>query len=81
MLRRYLHRSVVTHGLPLAAAGGLAGRPGVSVPERAGAFVAGDWVGGVGHLADASLASGRDAGLAAAAAVATRRVAEAGRPA
>ncbi len=68
VLRRYLHRSVVTHGLPLAAAGGLAGRPGVSVPERAGAFVAGDWVGGVGHLADASLSSGRDAGLAAAAA-------------
>jgi phytoene dehydrogenase-like protein len=78
VMRRYLHRSVVTHGLPLAAAGGLSGRPGVSVPDRPGAFVAGDWVGGHGHLADASLSSGRDAGLAAAAALASSGASRAG---
>ena len=61
-MSRYLHRMVVTHGLPLASTGGLAGRPGVAVPGRQGAFVAGDWVGGVGQLADASLASGSAAG-------------------
>ena len=56
VMSRYLHRMVVTHGLPLASTGGLAGRPGVAVPGRQGAFVAGDWVGSVGQLADASLA-------------------------
>jgi phytoene dehydrogenase-like protein len=36
---------------------GLAGRPGVAVPDVDGLFVAGDWVGDSGFLADASLAS------------------------
>jgi phytoene dehydrogenase-like protein len=54
----------VTHALPLAAAGGLAGRPGPSVPGAAGLFVAGDWVGPEGMLADASLASARGAAQA-----------------
>ena len=48
VMSRYLHRMVVTHGLPLASAGGLAGRPSVAVPGRQGVFVAGDWVGGAG---------------------------------
>ncbi|MEM8903108.1 MAG: FAD-dependent oxidoreductase [Actinomycetota bacterium] len=64
VMERYLHRVVVAGGLPLAARGGLAGRPGVEVPGVPGAFVAGDWVGGDGVLADAALASGRAAARA-----------------
>ncbi len=56
---RYLHDMVVAHGLPLAATGGLAGRPPVAVAEAPGAFLAGDWVGGTALLADAAAASGR----------------------
>lgn len=63
--QRYLHRMVACTSLPTAAAGGLAGRPGVEVPGRAGVFVAGDWVGTRGHLTDAVLASARDAAAAA----------------
>lgn len=44
-----------------AEGGGAAARPGVSVPEVDGLFLAGDWVGPTGMLADASLASARDA--------------------
>jgi pyruvate/2-oxoglutarate dehydrogenase complex dihydrolipoamide dehydrogenase (E3) component len=36
------------------------------VPDLAGIYVAGDWVGPEGMLADASLASGQAAGAAAA---------------
>jgi hypothetical protein len=35
------------------------------VPGAPGLFLAGDWVGGEGQLADASLASGRAAALSA----------------
>lgn len=56
---------VVVHDLPRAAAGGLAGRAPTAVPDHPGLFLAGDWVGAEGLLADASLASGREAGLAA----------------
>lgn len=59
---RYLHRMVAVHGLPLATRGGLAGRPSVEVAGRPGLFVAGDWVGAEGLLADASFASGELAG-------------------
>lgn len=51
---------------PTAATGGLAGRPPVSVPGNPDLFVAGDWVGPEGVLADGSVASGRAAGRAAA---------------
>lgn len=44
---------------------GLAGRPPVEVAHLPGVFLAGDWVGPVGLLADASLASGYAAGDAA----------------
>ncbi len=57
VMDRYLHRLTVTGGMPMAAAGGLAGRPGVAVPDQAGIFIAGDWVGPRGVLADASAAS------------------------
>lgn len=62
---RYLHRMTVVTAIPTAATGGLDGRPGVAVPERPGVFVAGDWVGRRGHLADAVLASAEEAALAA----------------
>jgi len=72
---RYLHRSVVTHGAPTAAAGGLAGRPGVDALGLPGVLLAGDWVGRVGLLADASAASGEAAAVAALAALAGGRAA------
>lgn len=64
---RFLHRMIVMGGVPTAAAGGLAGRPAVRVAGADGLFLAGDWVGPEGLLADAALHSGRDAGRAAAA--------------
>jgi phytoene dehydrogenase-like protein len=63
---RYLHQSVVTHGLPAARGGGLAGRPAVDALGMPGVFLAGDWVGSTGFLADASAASGEAAGRLAA---------------
>jgi phytoene dehydrogenase-like protein len=62
---RFLARMVVAHTVPSPVTGGLAGRPGVAVPGRAGAFVAGDWVGRRGLLADAALASAEEAASAA----------------
>lgn len=56
----------VTHAVVTAAGGGLAGRPPSQVRHRPGLFVAGDWVGPEGQLADASFASGREAGVRAA---------------
>lgn len=52
---RYLHRMTVVGALPMAAHGGLAGRPEHSGVE--GVFLAGDWVGPTGHLLDAAVAS------------------------
>lgn len=63
---RVLHRVTVAHGMPLAAQGGLLGRPGVATADPA-VFRAGDWVGPTGFIADAAAASGIAAGLAAAA--------------
>lgn len=64
--RKLLRDLVVVHELPRASTGGLAGRPPSRVPGIEGLFLAGDWVGPVGMLADAALVSGRDAGRAAA---------------
>ena len=58
----FLRRMTVTSVLPTAIRGGLAGRPGPVVAEHPGVFLAGDWVGPVGMLADASLASAVTAG-------------------
>ncbi len=63
---RYLHRVVVTHGAPTALGGGLAGRPAVDALDRPGVYLAGDWVGAEGLLADAAAASGVAAALMAA---------------
>jgi phytoene dehydrogenase-like protein len=55
--RRYLPGMTVAHALPRADAGGHAGRPGVAVAGAPGVFVAGDWVGPQGWLADGVAAS------------------------
>jgi phytoene dehydrogenase-like protein len=63
--RQYLPRIEAVGALPLAAAGGFAGRPDVAAPGIGGLYLAGDWVGPEGFLVDASVASARRAaGLA-----------------
>jgi phytoene dehydrogenase-like protein len=64
-MRRRLHSMIAASSIATAAAGGFGGRPPVAVAQHPGVFLAGDWVGPIGHLADASVASGRDAALAA----------------
>lgn len=59
--RRFLPAMTVAHALPDAEAGGLAGRPGVGASGRPGVFLAGDWVGAEGMLADAAAASAAEA--------------------
>jgi phytoene dehydrogenase-like protein len=59
--RRFLPAMVVSHALPTAERGGIAGRPGPEVPGMPNVCVVGDWVGREGLLADASLASARRA--------------------
>jgi hypothetical protein len=51
----------VAPSVPRADEAGLAGRPGVEVRDRPSVFLAGDWVGPEGMLADASAASARAA--------------------
>jgi phytoene dehydrogenase-like protein len=65
LTRRTTRRAVVTHGVPRPGAG-LAGRPGPTVPDLDDVYVAGDWVGPHGLLADASVSSGIEAGHLAA---------------
>lgn len=62
---RFLANMVVTHLLPRPE-GGLSSRPAVKVPGAEGIFLAGDWVGPEGWLADAAMSSGQRAGLLAA---------------
>jgi hypothetical protein len=69
---RSLHRLVVAHGAPTAAGGGLSGRPVIDALGIPGVFVAGDWVGPEGLLADAAAASGTAAARAALDVVARR---------
>ena len=59
--RRFMPKLTVTNAIPLASLGGYAGRIDPRVPEIAGLFVAGDWVGKTGCLADATLGSAREA--------------------
>lgn len=63
---RFLARLTVTGAAPLARLGGLAGRPAITAVGMRNVYVAGDWVGAHGALADTSFASGHAAGLAAA---------------
>jgi phytoene dehydrogenase-like protein len=64
--QRFLLRMTVVAGVPTPVAGGLAGRPAIDSTGVAGVYVAGDWVGSRGWLADAALSSGEAAGRAAA---------------
>lgn len=59
--RRFLPNMTVSYCLPTAAGGGLSGRPPVAVENRPGVFLAGDWIGARGLLADASAASAEEA--------------------
>jgi len=68
--QRFLPDLLVSHALPEAVRGGTRGRPGPRVPDVPGLYVAGDWVGPEGLLADASLASARAAAVAILAAAA-----------
>jgi len=65
VVERFLHEMTVCHALPRPGSG-LAGRPAIDATAMSGVFLAGDWVGTAGLLADASLASGEAAGKAAA---------------
>jgi phytoene dehydrogenase-like protein len=56
--RRFLGTVVVSHALVSARTGGFAGRPDGGIPDIDNVFLAGDWVGPTGQLADASVASG-----------------------
>jgi len=62
--RRFLGTVVVSHALVSAQTGGFAGRPDGSIPDIDNIFLAGDWVGPTGQLADASVASGMRAARA-----------------
>jgi phytoene dehydrogenase-like protein len=64
--RQFLPAMPVISSIPLAAKGGMNGRPDVVVQNAEGLFISGDWVGSVGMLADAAALSGRTAGEAAA---------------
>jgi hypothetical protein len=59
--KRFLPRMLVSNAVVTSLQGGTAGRPGPAVPEHPNLFVAGDWVGPFGMLADASLASAHSA--------------------
>ena len=62
---RFLARMVVAGAAPVAARGGLGGRPEADATGLPGVYLAGDWVGPAGLLADAALASGHAAALRA----------------
>ena len=72
-VKRFLPSMTVAHALPTAAGGGAAGRPAAVIAEAPGVYLAGDWVGPEGLLADAAFASARAAALAAVAHAAARR--------
>jgi phytoene dehydrogenase-like protein len=65
VFRRFLPRVVVSNALVTAVGGGLLGRPNGRVIGLENVFLAGDWIGPTGQLADAAIASGlRAAGAA-----------------
>jgi phytoene dehydrogenase-like protein len=55
---RFLARMNVVGAIPRARNGGLAGRPAIDATAMPNVFLAGDWVGPKGFLADAAFASG-----------------------
>lgn len=75
VVSRRLHRMTAVTALPVAAHGGLHGRPTVTDTGHPNVFLAGDWVGPVGHLADATIASAKAAADAALACLPSRAAA------
>lgn len=55
---RYLPHMNAAERLDVASLGGADGRPGPTVPDLPGVFLAGDWVRGASWLADASVGTG-----------------------
>jgi phytoene dehydrogenase-like protein len=72
---RFLPAMTVVPWLPAAHTGGLGGRPEVAHPSIAGLFLAGDWIGAEGQLADAAFASAERAAELALACSAARKAA------
>lgn len=58
---RFSPAMTVANAVVSAAGGGFAGRPAVQVAELGNVWLAGDWVGAEGQLADAALASAEQA--------------------
>jgi phytoene dehydrogenase-like protein len=65
VFRRFLATVVVSHGLVTAESGGFAGRPTAHASGLDNVFLAGDWIGPTGQLADASVSSAIQAAQAA----------------
>jgi hypothetical protein len=61
VVHRFLPAVVVGHALVAVESDGFAGRPGGRVAGLKNVFLAGDWIGPTGQLADASVASGIEA--------------------
>jgi len=61
LAQRFLPKMTVTHAVPMAGRGGLTGRPAVDTLAMQNVYLAGDWVGSEGMLADASFASAQRA--------------------
>ena len=61
--QRYLPNMIVYNLLVTAAQGGLKGRPSTKVNDTHGLYLAGDWIGQKGLLADASFASAKQAAM------------------
>ena len=59
--RRFLPGMIPMSAIPTVGMGGTTGRPTAAIESLPGAFLAGDWVGPKGLLADASAASGEQA--------------------
>lgn len=64
--RRFIPTMAVAHAIVAADDGGFPGRPSGRVQGLENVFLSGDWVGPVGQLADASIASAVEAARAAA---------------
>ena len=75
VVRRRRHRMTVSTAIPTVIRRKLVGRPDITDSGHDNVFLAGDWVGPVGQLADASVASGRASANAALVAPGRRRVA------
>jgi phytoene dehydrogenase-like protein len=57
----FLPHMVASNAIVQASQGGLPGRPGPAVPGIANLYVAGDWIGAEGQLAEACFASAKNA--------------------